>query len=181
MLARQLFRRDDDCLLFSLPRYGLAPVKRLFHRGEYGVGDARPIAVGGTKTVVVGEIGSQTEWREAISGETIRRASRRGRAPASGLSPHHSHRASTPCRYSMSLAISVSPRPSRSFSCRDNLNTHKPTSLCEAFMAPEVWHLERCEGHSTPTTEVGSISPSPSFAILSSQRLERSAQPKPAH
>ena len=43
------------------------------------------------------------------------------------------------------------PQPRRSRSVQDNLNTHKPASLYEAFPAPEARRLvERFEWHYTP-------------------------------
>ena len=49
---------------------------------------------------------------------------------------------------------------------QDNLNTHKPASLYEAFPAPEARRLvERFEWHYTPSTAVGSTWPNPNSAF----------------
>ena len=51
---------------------GGALVRRLVDHGKrVRCALRRPVAVRGAETVVVGEIGSQTQWREAVSGMRV--------------------------------------------------------------------------------------------------------------
>ena len=79
-------------------------------------------------------------------------------------------------RYSKNYPTRTFPEPRRSYSVQDNLNTHKPASLYEAFPAPEARRLvERFEWHYTP--KHGSWL---DLAEVRTQRLVRSV-PRSAH
>ena len=70
--------------------------------------------------------------------------------------------------------IRISPQPSRIVLMEDNLNTHKPASLYEAFPAAEARRLvERFEWHYTPKHGSWPNMVEAELSVLSGQCLDR--------
>ncbi len=77
-------------------------------------------------------------------------------------------------KYSRNYPIPTFPQPRRSGLVQDNLNTHKPASLYEAFPAPEARRLvERFEWHYTPKHGSWLDLAESELSVLSGQCLDR--------
>ena len=76
--------------------------------------------------------------------------------------------------YSKNYPTRAFPQPRRSVLVQDNLNTHKPASLYEAFPAPEARRLvERFEWHYTPKHGSWLDLAESELSVLSGQCLDR--------
>ena len=77
-------------------------------------------------------------------------------------------------KYSRNYPIPTFPQPRRLVLVQDNLNTHKPASLYEAFPAPEARRLvERFEWHYTPKHGSWLDLAKSELSVLSGQCLDR--------